>query len=167
MFAAGPATWPRRWSVRRASGAQPRRAPAAGISSVCPSLAELARGYGEAHRALRHVDPGGGVVAIEAISLVDYLATGADETARRLIPPGVDVLLREDRRQAGALSATLRAYADCDLNVRRTASRLIVHPNTVHHRLRRVKALTGRDPRRFAELAELTAALRLLACEEA
>jgi hypothetical protein len=139
----------------------------AGVSSVCLGLAELARGYGEAHRALRHVDAGGGVVAIEAISLVDYLSTGADETARRLIPPGVDVLLREDRRQAGALSATLRAYADCDLNVRRTASRLVVHPNTVHHRLRRVEALTGRDPRRFAELAELTAALRLLACEEA
>jgi PucR C-terminal helix-turn-helix domain len=32
----------------------------------------------------------------------------------------------------------------------------------VHHRLRRIHELTGHDPRRFAELAELTAALRLL-----
>jgi sugar diacid utilization regulator len=32
----------------------------------------------------------------------------------------------------------------------------------VHHRLRRIHELTGSDPRRFAELAELTAALRLL-----
>jgi DNA-binding PucR family transcriptional regulator len=139
----------------------------AGVSSVCSGLADLARGYGEAHRALRQVDAGGGVVALEALSLTEYLAAGADETARRLVSPGIDTLLREDRRQTGALSSTLRAYADCDLNVRRTASRLIVHPNTVHHRLRRVQALTGRDPRRFADLLELTAALRLLGSEEA
>jgi sugar diacid utilization regulator len=36
-----------------------------------------------------------------------------------------------------------------------------VHANTVHYRLRRVRELTGRDPRRFAELVELTAALEL------
>jgi hypothetical protein len=64
----------------------------AGVSSVCSGLADLARGYGEAHRALRHVDTGGGVVALEALSLTEYLAAGADETARRLVSPGIDTL---------------------------------------------------------------------------
>jgi sugar diacid utilization regulator len=132
----------------------------AGVSSVCGGLGELARGYGEAHRALPHAGIDGGVAALDEIPLLDYLAAAADETAQRLVPAGAEVLLKRDR--TGALAATIRAYADCDLNVRRTAERLIVHPNTVHHRLRRIHELTDRDPRRFSDLEELTAALRLL-----
>ena len=124
----------------------------AGVSTTCAGLSEIARGYGEAMRALRH---GPGIVALEEIALADYLTAGADETARRLIPHGVDKL--------DALAPTLQAYADADLNVARAAERLAVHPNTVHYRLRRVHELTGRDPRRFAELVELTTALRMLA----
>ncbi len=151
----------RRGPSRAARGARAhRRAVArnhgvvlhAGVSTTCAGLSEIARGYGEATRALRH---GPGVVALEEIALADYLTAGADETARRLIPRGIDKL--------DALAPTLQAYADADLNVARAAERLAVHPNTVHYRLRRVQELTGRDPRRFAELVELTTALRMLA----
>jgi hypothetical protein len=134
----------------------------AGVSSICSGLSELARGYGEAGRALRQARGGAAVVAMEEIPLLDYLSAAADDTARRLIPSGISALLAADERQGGALTATLHAYADCDLNVARTAERLIVHPNTVHYRLRRIRELSGRDARRFAELAELTTALRLL-----
>ncbi len=44
------------------------------------------------------------------------------------------------------LLATLRAYLDCDLDRRRTAAALHVHPNTLDYRLRRVVELTGLDP---------------------
>jgi sugar diacid utilization regulator len=37
-----------------------------------------------------------------------------------------------------------------------------VHPNTVHYRLGRIATVSGRDPRRFEDLAELLTALRLL-----
>jgi PucR C-terminal helix-turn-helix domain/GGDEF-like domain len=133
----------------------------AGVSTVCSGLGELARGYGEAARALRHADGAAAVVALEEISLFEYLTEAADDTARRLVPHGAGALLRADDRAGGALSATLRAYGECDLNVARTAQRLGVHANTVHYRLRRVQELSGRDPRRFADLVELTAALRL------
>ncbi|MBE2318688.1 helix-turn-helix domain-containing protein [Solirubrobacter sp. CPCC 204708] len=124
----------------------------AGISTLCHGLADVARGYVEARCALRHADP---VAALEEVGLIDYLAHAADDTAQRLLPPGLDRL--------EPLAETLLAYADCDLNVARTAERLGVHPNTVHYRLRRAHDLTGRDPRRFAELVELTTALRLVA----
>ena len=127
----------------------------AGVSTLCAGLGEIARGYGEAARALRHADADRAVVALEEIPLFEYLTAGADDTAQRLIPRGADSLA------GGALAQTLRAYAECDLNVARTAGRLGVHANTVHYRLRRVRELTGRDPRRFAELVELTAALEL------
>jgi DNA-binding PucR family transcriptional regulator len=122
----------------------------AGVSTACEGLAEIGRGYGEARRALRHATP---VAALEEISLFDYLAESADDTAQRLTPRGID--------QLAPLAETLQAYAGCDLNVARTAEHLDVHPNTVHYRLRRVQELTGRDPRRFADLVELTTALRL------
>ncbi|WP_157592603.1 PucR family transcriptional regulator [Solirubrobacter soli] len=122
----------------------------AGVSSTCPRLEELTRGYGEARRALRHAAP---VAALEEIGLFDYLTEAADDTAHRLLPRGLD--------QLGNLAETLHAYAAADLNVARTAAALGVHPNTVHYRLTRVQELTGRDPRRFAELVELTAALRI------
>jgi hypothetical protein len=135
----------------------------AGVSSLCSGLGEVGRGYAEAGSALRHTGPDSAVVALEDVSLFDYLAAGADDTVQRLIPDGTASLIEADGRTGGALASTLRAYGDCDLNVARTAERLGVHPNTVHYRLRRVQELTGRDPRRFAELVELLTALRLLA----
>jgi hypothetical protein len=135
----------------------------AGVSSVCSGLGELGRGYGEAGRALRHTGPDAAVVALEELSLFEYLAGAADDTVQRLIPDGAASLLDTDRRAGGTLATTLRAYADCDLNVARTAEQLDVHANTVHYRLRRIQELSGRDPRHFGELVELLTALRLLA----
>jgi hypothetical protein len=134
----------------------------AGISSKCWGLAEVPRGYAEAGRALRHAGGDATVVTLEEITLQEYLVVAADDTVRRLIPAGTVSLFEADRQAGGALADTLRAYSDCDLNVARAARQLSVHPNTVHHRLRRVEQLSGRDPRRFAELAELLTALRLL-----
>jgi DNA-binding PucR family transcriptional regulator len=99
-------------------------------------------------------------VALEEVGLLDYLAAGADEGVRRVLPAGAERLAA-----AGTLVTTLRAYADCDLNVMRTAEQLVVHPNTVHYRLRRAAELSGRDPRRFNDLVELLTALRLVADE--
>ncbi len=149
--------------LRRTHGIELR----AGVSAVCAGLPDVARGYDEATRALRHATGEGVAVALEDIGLLDYLAAGADATALRLLPAGARRLAAEDRRAGGALAATLRAYADCDLNVSRAAARLTVHPNTVHYRLRRVADVSARDPRRLAELVELLTALDLLARAEA
>jgi DNA-binding PucR family transcriptional regulator len=69
---------------------------------------------------------------------------------------------RGDGDDGGTLALTLRTYADCDMNVAQTAKRLTVHPNTVHYRLGRIATMSGYDPRRFADLAELLTAVRLL-----
>jgi DNA-binding PucR family transcriptional regulator len=115
----------------------------------------VARGYAEARRALRHAQPGS-AVALEEVALVDYLAEHADDGAQRLVPAAAAGVAADD-----VLAETLRAYADCDMNVARAAERLVVHPNTVHYRLRRITAATGRDPRHFTDLTELLIALRL------
>ncbi|RKE22332.1 CdaR family transcriptional regulator [Streptomyces sp. TLI_171] len=54
---------------------------------------------------------------------------------------------------------TLRAFLGCGLDRRRTAARLLVHPNTVDYRLRRTADLTGLDAVRGPDLLTLRAAL--------
>jgi DNA-binding PucR family transcriptional regulator len=61
----------------------------------------------------------------------------------------------------GALLETLRAYLDCDLDVRRAADALYVHPNTVRYRLRRISELTGLDTQSFSGMVELLTIARL------
>ncbi len=94
------------------------------------------------------------ILRLADLSLLDYLLAKADDTARRLGPSEVD-------RLDAPLRETVLAYAASDLNVGATARRLHLHPNTVHYRLGRVERLTGRDVRRFADVVDLVAALRL------
>jgi sugar diacid utilization regulator len=73
----------------------------------------------------------------------------------------VRAFLDEDRARGGALIATVRAFADADLNLRVAAERLQVHPNTAQYRLRRVQERSGRNPRRIADLLDLLVAMTL------
>ena len=67
------------------------------------------------------VGDGGGVVALPRLSPFGYLALRADDTARRLVDPRVREFLDEDRARGGVLTATIRAFADADLNVNAAA----------------------------------------------
>ena len=99
--------------------------------------------------------------ALPLLSSFRYLASRADETARRLVDPLVQAFLEEDRERGGVLTETIRAFADADLNLRAAADRLHVHPNTAQYRLRRIRDRTGRNPRRIADLIDLLVAIAM------
>ena len=82
------------------------------------------------------------------------LHLGRDEL-QRLLPKWASDFLAADDNAGGALVATLRAYADADMNVLKAAERLAVHANTIYSRLRRVCDVTGLEPRSFGGLSEL------------
>ncbi|SFS78823.1 PucR family transcriptional regulator [Saccharopolyspora flava] len=65
-----------------------------------------------------------------------------------------------DRRHGAGLRATLEELIRCDGSVTTCARNLFLHPNTVRKRLKRVHALTGKDPVVPVHLAELALALR-------
>ncbi|QFG20620.1 CdaR family transcriptional regulator [Actinomadura sp. WMMB 499] len=73
--------------------------------------------------------------------LLDYHLSGAPDGGRELAA-ALDPL--DDHPE---LMATLRAFLDQDLDRRRTAAALAVHPNTVDNRLARTARLIGVDPR--------------------
>lgn len=132
---------------------------AIGVSTVAHGVAELPRAYREACDALELVPAEGGTAALPTLSLFDYLNASADPTARRLVDERTRSFLEEDREKGGVLIETLRAYVASDLNVRRAAERLFVHPNTAHYRLNRIAERTGRDIRSITDVIELLVAV--------
>ena len=55
----------------------------------------------------------------------------------------------------------MRVFVEADLNLRVTAERLQVHPNTAQYRLGRIEERTGRNPRHIADLLDLLVAIAL------
>ena len=99
-----------------------------------------------------------GLVEAEAFLPELLLARSPDlavEIAQRVLQPLEDYA---ERRSSGLLE-TLAAFFDCDLDRRRTAGHLHVHPNTLDYRLRRIAELTGLDPSRPRDLVLLELAL--------
>ncbi len=132
-----------------------------GISTVADGVAELPRAYREARGALEALGGAGGVAALGRLSAFDYLSLRADDTARRLVDPELRTFLDEDRERGRVLTATIRAFADADCNLRLAAERLQVHPNTAQYRLRRIEERTGKNPRCIADLVDMLVAIAL------
>jgi hypothetical protein len=132
-----------------------------GVSTVAEGVGELPRAYLEARAARECLGGGAGLVAIPRLTPLEYLLLRADETARRVVDPRLTAFLDADLARDGTLSATVRAFAAADLNLRAAAERLHVHPNTAQYRLRRVEERTGRNPRRIADLLDLLVAIEL------
>lgn len=134
---------------------------AMGISTVAAGTAEIPQAYQEARAVLDFVPEDGGVAALPRITPFQYLALKADDTARHLVDRRITALLSEDRARGGVLTATIRAFAGADLNLRAAAERLQIHPNTAQYRLRRIQERTGRSLRSINDLLELLVAIAL------
>ncbi|MDD5015365.1 MAG: helix-turn-helix domain-containing protein, partial [Atribacterota bacterium] len=56
---------------------------------------------------------------------------------------------------------TLKAFFDNNLSISKTAQTIYIHRNTLLYRLRRVKEITGLDPKKFDEAVQLRIALKM------
>lgn len=59
------------------------------------------------------------------------------------------------------LLETLKAFFDNNLSILKTAKVIYVHRNTLLYRLRRVKEITGLDPKKFDDAVQLRMALKM------
>lgn len=142
----------------RASGMQ----LAVGISTVHTGLIEVPEAYTEACIARDGLAARSGVLALPALSTLDYLLLRHDDTARRLIPMRMSQFVLEDRAHGGGLINTLLEYVAADLNAKVASERLHLHVNTTYYRLDRIAERTGCDLRHIADIQELVVAIRLL-----
>jgi DNA-binding PucR family transcriptional regulator len=131
-----------------------------GISLDTIDVGGLPEALYEARMALDFASAARPLMHFSDIDLTEFLIRRADDAAFRLIPEWARHLSPGDD-QSGELARTIRAFADCNFNVKRTAQRLGVHTNTVYFRLNRIKKLTGVDARTYAGTSLLLTALRL------
>jgi hypothetical protein len=136
-----------------------RVGPAAliGLSNDAPSTSHIPKAANEARLALDLASVGNRVARYSDISLRQMLISRARDVAPSSQPAWAEKLIAADKR--GALAATLRSYADCNMNAQKTALLLGIHPNTVYSRIQKIEQLTGLNALRFHALSELLLAL--------
>jgi sugar diacid utilization regulator len=133
----------------------------AGMGGWHAGLAATSSGYREALDAADIAEAKGihdHAVALDEV-LVDHIFRSSPNTDR-ILAETIRPLIEYDRTHRSALVTTLRTYLDAGLNLTRTAKALYVHPNTVEYRLRRIRELSGRDPRTPDDLLILSLAIK-------
>ncbi|MEV6228094.1 helix-turn-helix domain-containing protein [Saccharopolyspora shandongensis] len=133
-----------------------------GLGRTAEGIAGVQQSYSEAREA---ADLGFSIHQPErAVRFADVLLDQilrATRHADALLEETVRPLVDYDRRKNADLLATLRAYVNANFNLTKAAAELTVNPNTVVYRLRRIHALTRRDPSTTDDLLLLALGLRL------
>jgi sugar diacid utilization regulator len=133
-----------------------------GMSGWHHGLTGIALAYAESREAVE-IAVGSGIrgraVALEDV-LVEHMLRSSPH-AQRMLDATLQPLFEYDRQHHAQLVETVRAYIAASTNLTDAARLLTVHPNTVVYRLRRIRELTGRDPRVMEELLVLFLALEL------
>jgi DNA-binding PucR family transcriptional regulator len=127
--------------------------PAAELSGV-PAAFKLAARALETAMALGRR----GVVGIDDLSLRPVVLSEdhmGDRLVQRYLEP-----LRELGDFGAALERTVQEYLDNGMRIDESARALIVHPNTLRHRLDRFQQVTGADLRRTEDVVEVWWALQ-------
>jgi hypothetical protein len=135
---------------------------AVGISRDTNDFAGLPAALEEARLALEFTSTAQLLKHFCDIDLPEFLIRRADEAVFRLIPDWARHFDPKQDGQSRELLRTIRAFGECSLNVKKTARRLNLHTNTIYFRLKRIKKLTGVDPRSFSGASLLLTTLQLV-----
>jgi sugar diacid utilization regulator len=130
-----------------------------GVSADRPATASIPKALREAAAALEFASVDRRAVLFSELPVRSLLVHAGGEYVRSAAPTWIAALQSADARARGALTRTLSAVADADLNVRKAGRRLAVHPNTIYARLERISDVSGLDGRRHHDLVELLLAL--------
>lgn len=143
-------------ATRVASGlAMLGNAVVAGVSDDVPSTSQVPAAHKEALIALELADVTQRVVQFSEIPARRLLLHLAGDAFHRVLPAWANGFFVADDKAGEVLTATLRAYANADMNVLKASERLRVHPNTIYARLKKILELTELDARSFHALTEL------------
>jgi len=130
-----------------------------GMSTDQPSTAFIPTAFEEARLALDFASVTERVVQYSDIPIRPIMLRAVRRGGQLTLPAWVDRLFVADKKSRGALAATLRAYAEANMNVLQAARNLSVHPNTIYSRVQRIADITGQDAFTFNELNELLLAI--------
>ncbi|MEL7447706.1 MAG: helix-turn-helix domain-containing protein [Pseudomonadota bacterium] len=133
-----------------------------GVGNDAPSTSHVRRSHAEALLALDFASVANRVMRHCDVPFRQTLVRHACESGALALPAWHEKLTAADGKARGALRATLKTYADCNMNALKTAKALSVHPNTIYARMQRITDLTGKSALDYHHLTEL---LLVLECD--
>ncbi len=118
-----------------------------GVSSICASHSDMKRAYQEATAACKigiKVSPESQVFYATDLSIYNILDS-ADflEKVKQSIKKYIDPLILVDRKTSNQLLQTLKVYFDSNRGIRKCATSMYVHHNTIRYRLNQIEKITG------------------------
>jgi hypothetical protein len=127
----------------------------AGVSARFHDLRETPQAFHIAKVTLRSRPDREGPVAVFDGSLLATAAVSSPDVMVKSVGRALEGLSGLPVDERAILFQTFRAWVDNDGIVNAAAERLICHPNTVRHRLRRIEKHMGRSLSRPRDVAEL------------
>ncbi|MFE2282791.1 helix-turn-helix domain-containing protein [Streptomyces sp. NPDC059443] len=141
------------WPLLRACGG-PEADPRLGVGARADSAEGLRASLSQARFALTAADAAVPVRGVEQLDTLAELLSGVPPEVRGVFGTRTLGALGD-----GMLRETLEVFLANNCSWTRTAEALHLHVNTVHYRMERVEALTGRDLSRLDHKLDLYAAL--------
>lgn len=136
-----------------------------GLGSLRPRILDIPKSYVEAQRALslgRELYGTCAIVHFDDFGIYRFLTRGATPAELlEFVEETLGSLIAHDRQRGAHLMETLRAYLDANRNLRRAATALFVHENTLKHRLQRIREITGLDLKNAEVCLNVQVALRI------
>ena len=150
--------------VLRRAVAATHAGDSAAVAESPPDDAGFPAAYRTARGALALGDGGpAGLLRLQDLGVAGLLLQFAEPAAmRRYAERTLGALRRYDAEQGAELVRTLRVHLEAGLDRHVTGERLVLHPNTVTQRLRRIEVLTGLNLRSSRAVLEARTALLLL-----
>jgi len=130
-----------------------------GLSNDVPSTSHIPRAAADARFALEFADVANRVVHYSSIPFRNALIAQVRDSVQTTLPAWLDGFVVADAKARGKLTATLKAYADTNMNVLKAAEVLAVHPNTIYARAQRINDITAKNPMNYHDLTELLLAV--------
>jgi sugar diacid utilization regulator len=132
-----------------------------GVSATFGDLRDTPRALHVARMMLRGPTDSTSSVAVFDGSILATAAVSAPQVMVQTVGSALDGFgdLPDEEREM--LFATFRVWQDTHASVNTAAERLLCHPNTVRHRLRRIEKRTGRCLSRPRDVAELCIAFEV------
>jgi hypothetical protein len=132
-----------------------------GVSAPSQGFASAQQAYREAALSLSYTSPSRPIVSLGDLSSLECALIGATATTKAIIASKGNSLRSLPDEDLAVAVNTIRAFANADLNVTKTAEQMHVHPNTVRYRLQQIATKSGHDPRTFTGLVDLVCILEI------
>ena len=136
-----------------------------GIGEYHEDIRGISKSFKEATQALdvgTKLEGAGNIYHVDNLGVGKLLAEIRGESQQEFMEKTIySTKNNKEKKINETLLETLEAFFDNNLSISKTAQTIYAHRNTLLYRLRRVKEITGLDPKKFDDAVQLRIALKM------